>query len=96
MRREPHPYLHGELVVVIDCAQLDRSAGFWAGALGYVRDGTATARYQSLWPPDGRGLEVLLQQVPGASRARTGSTSTCALATLSPRHNGWWARAPGY
>ena len=41
MRREPHPYLRGELVVVIDCSDLARSAEFWAGVLGYARDGVA-------------------------------------------------------
>jgi len=25
----PQPYPHGELVIVIDCADLDRSAAFW-------------------------------------------------------------------
>ncbi len=64
MRREPHSYLRGELVVVIDCSQLGRSAEFWTDALGYVRDGFATGRYQSLLPADGRGAEILLQQVP--------------------------------
>ena len=38
-------------MVVIDCSQLDRSAEFWAGVLGYIRDGVATGRYQSLQPP---------------------------------------------
>jgi predicted enzyme related to lactoylglutathione lyase len=64
MRREPHPYLRGELVVVIDCSQLHRSAEFWTSALGYVRDGVAAGRYQSLLPADGTGAEILLQQVP--------------------------------
>jgi hypothetical protein len=64
MRREPHPYLRGELVVVIDCSQLDRSAEFWTGVLGYVRDGVASGRYQSLLPGNGQGAEILLQQVP--------------------------------
>ncbi len=64
MRREPHPYLRGELVVVIDCSQLDRSAEFWTGVLGYVQDGVATGRYQSLLPGNGQGAEILLQRVP--------------------------------
>jgi Glyoxalase-like domain len=63
MRREPHPYLRGELVVVIDCSDLARSAEFWAGVLGYARDGVASGRYQTLLPADGRGAEILLQQV---------------------------------
>lgn len=71
---------------MIGCAQLGRSAEFWTGALGYVRDGTATGRYQILWPAGGRGLEMLLQQVP---EGKNRSTSTCALAAWSPRRNGW-------
>jgi catechol 2,3-dioxygenase-like lactoylglutathione lyase family enzyme len=62
-RREPHPYLGGELVVVIDCSDLERSAEFWTGVLGYARDGVATGRYQTLLPADRRGAEILLQQV---------------------------------
>ena len=62
--RQPHLYLRGELAVVLDCSQLARSAGFWTAVLGYVRDGVATGRYQSLLPADGRGAEILLQQVP--------------------------------
>jgi hypothetical protein len=46
MRREPLRYPQGELVVVIDCARLDRSAQFWTAALGYVADGVATGRYR--------------------------------------------------
>ena len=64
MRREPHPYLRGELVVVIDCSRLDRSAEFWTAVLGYVPDGVATGRYQTLLPADGHGAEILLQLVP--------------------------------
>jgi predicted enzyme related to lactoylglutathione lyase len=70
MRREPHPYLGGELVVVIDCSQLDRSAEFWTGVLGYARDGVATGRYQSLLPEHGQGAEILLQRVPGGKHAK--------------------------
>ena len=31
----PQSYPNGELVIVIDCADLDRSARFWAAVLGY-------------------------------------------------------------
>ena len=31
----PQPYPNGELVIVIDCGDLDRSARFWAAVLGY-------------------------------------------------------------
>jgi predicted enzyme related to lactoylglutathione lyase len=64
MRREPHRYLRGELVVVIDCCDLGRSAQFWTSVLGYARDGVATGRYQTLLPADGQGAEILLQLVP--------------------------------
>jgi predicted enzyme related to lactoylglutathione lyase len=70
MRREPLPYLHGELVVVIDCSSLERSAHFWAAALGYVREGDPAGRYQSLLPADGTGAEVLLQKVPESKNAK--------------------------
>lgn len=70
MGREPHPYLRGELVIVIDCARLDRSAQFWTSVLGYVRDGVATGRYQTLLPAAGHGAEILLQQVPESKHAK--------------------------
>ena len=41
MQRIPHRYLRGELVVVIDCRDLDRSADFWGGVLGYEPEGPA-------------------------------------------------------
>ena len=53
MSREPLRYAQGELVVVIDCAQLDRSAEFWTAVLGYVRDGVATGGSQGLLPAHG-------------------------------------------
>jgi predicted enzyme related to lactoylglutathione lyase len=58
----PQPYRQGELVIVIDCADLDRSARFWAAVLGHV-PAPASGRYQSLIPASGAGVEVLLQQV---------------------------------
>jgi catechol 2,3-dioxygenase-like lactoylglutathione lyase family enzyme len=62
--RTPHPYVGGHLVVVIDCSDLDRSAEFWTGVLGYARDGPPGERYQGLVPATGQGIEILLQQVP--------------------------------
>ena len=32
----PQPYPNGELLIVIDCSDLDRSARFWAAVLGYA------------------------------------------------------------
>ncbi|WP_345530641.1 VOC family protein, partial [Actinoplanes utahensis] len=44
-----------ELVVVLDCSDLDRSATFWCGVLGYRAEPSSPGRYQQLMPPDGHG-----------------------------------------
>ncbi len=64
--RQPQRYGpgRGDLVVVLDCSDLDRSAEFWTTVLGYVREEEAQGRYQSLVPSDGIGVELLLQSVP--------------------------------
>ena len=76
----PQPYPHGELIIVIDCSDLDRSVAFWSGVLGYTPGppgsapaGTApasTAPYRSLQPESGAGIEVLLQRVPDVKRQK--------------------------
>jgi len=53
---------------VIDCSDLGRAADFWAGVLGYVREGPAVVPYQGLIPADGQGVEILLQRVPDQKR----------------------------
>jgi predicted enzyme related to lactoylglutathione lyase len=53
-----------ELVVVLDVADLERSAAFWCAVLGYTAQPASPGRYQSLLPAGGDGFEVLLQQVP--------------------------------
>lgn len=58
----PHPYERGHLVVVVDCADLERAARFWAAALGYLSAGPGSDRYRSVLPADGPGVEVLLQR----------------------------------
>jgi predicted enzyme related to lactoylglutathione lyase len=68
MRRKPQQYQRGELVVVIDCSDLGRSADFWAEVLGYVREGSAVGTYLGLIPADGQGVEVLLQRVADEKR----------------------------
>jgi catechol 2,3-dioxygenase-like lactoylglutathione lyase family enzyme len=68
--RTPQRYVRGELVVVIDCTDLDRSAEFWTTVLGYVRSGPPAPPYQSLLPADGIGCELLLQRVPEAKRGK--------------------------
>ena len=60
----PQPYPHGELLIVIDCADLDRSAAFWSAVLGYTASPAATGPYRSLEPESGAGIDVLLQLVP--------------------------------
>jgi len=78
MRESGQRYVGGELVVVIDCARLNRAAGFWCTMLGYVRedvsadnDAVEDRRYLSLVPLDGPGIEVLLQRVADAEVAKT-------------------------
>jgi predicted enzyme related to lactoylglutathione lyase len=61
--RAPQSYARGELVIVVDVADLKRAADFWTQALGFVQEGDASARYLSLLPADGNGIEVLLQKV---------------------------------
>jgi predicted enzyme related to lactoylglutathione lyase len=64
--RQPQRYGRGrgDLVVVLDCSDLESAAEFWTAVLGYVRDEEAQATYQSLVPSDGVGIELLLQRVP--------------------------------
>ena len=91
----PHPYVRGELVVVIDCSSLERSAQFWTAALGYVAEEDPGGRYQSLLPSDGQGAEILLQRVPEAKqgknrvhldlRTRDLETETARLVSLGAR-----------
>ncbi len=70
--RRPQEYLEGRghVVVVIDCADLERSAAFWTAMLGYVRDGEPASPYQSLVPADGVGVELLLQRVPDGKETK--------------------------
>jgi predicted enzyme related to lactoylglutathione lyase len=58
----PQPYPNGEVVIVIDCSDLDRSARFWSGVLGYTA-GAADGPYCALQPESGVGIDVLLQRV---------------------------------
>jgi predicted enzyme related to lactoylglutathione lyase len=66
----PQPYPHGELVIVIDCSDLDRSAQFWSGVLGYTPGPAGTGRYRGLQPESGAGIEILLQRVPEVKREK--------------------------
>jgi predicted enzyme related to lactoylglutathione lyase len=62
----PQPYPNGELVIVIDCSDLDRSARFWADVLGYTAGLPGTGPYRGLTPESGAGIDLLLQRVPDA------------------------------
>jgi predicted enzyme related to lactoylglutathione lyase len=54
-----------ELVIVVDCADLDRSARFWSGILRYeISPSPSAGPYRTLRPADGEGIEILLQRVP--------------------------------
>ena len=64
MSRIPQVYRNGEMVIVIDCSDLGRSARFWADVLGYAVGPSPGGPYQSLVPEGGRGIEVMLQRVP--------------------------------
>lgn len=72
MTWEPNSYTAGHLVVVIDCADLERAARFWAGALGYAdpSDGASGGKYRSLLPADGPGVEILLQRTHDGKGAK--------------------------
>ncbi|AEW97790.1 MULTISPECIES: VOC family protein [Streptomycetaceae] len=52
-----------ELAMVLDCADPERLAAFWAGALGYRRTG-GDPPYVGLADPAGRRPDLLLQRVP--------------------------------
>ncbi|GID32678.1 VOC family protein [Paractinoplanes brasiliensis] len=52
------------LALVLDCADLERSATFWCAVLGYEAEPASAGPYRSLLPPSGDGIELLLQRVP--------------------------------
>src|SRR5262249_35598715 len=104
MHRKPHPYRRGELLVVIDCADLDRSAEFWSEVLGYVREAEAFGTYLATAGRRGLGALTCACRVgtPGVWKSSSrGSpktrgtnpacTSTCARPTWSPRSSACWA-----
>lgn len=66
----PNPYERGHLAVVVDCADLERAARFWAGALGYVSPRPGSDAYRSVLPADGPGVEILLQRTGDAKHAK--------------------------
>ena len=57
-------YDHGTFLIVLDCADLNRSADFWCPALGYERPFPQSGPYLQLVAPARGGVELLLQHVP--------------------------------
>ncbi|MBA8793949.1 putative enzyme related to lactoylglutathione lyase [Friedmanniella endophytica] len=55
-------YDHGSVVLVLDCADLERAAAFWCAALGYRTPVPAVDPYLQLVPGAHGGLDVLLQR----------------------------------
>ena len=95
MHRTPHPYLRGELTVVIDCADLGRAAEFWTAVLGYVPEGLALGRrYLGLIPAAGRVGRSCCSGYRIRSGTRTACTSTCGRQTWSPKSRGSWSSVP--
>lgn len=70
MSWQPNPYTHGHLVVVVDCADLDRAARFWTGVLGYRDADPGPGPYRGLLPVDGPGIEVLLQRTADSKHGK--------------------------
>ena len=65
----PQPYPNGELVIVVDCSDLERSARFWCEVLGYTAS-PPSGSYCALAPETGVGIEVLLQRVADGKTAK--------------------------
>lgn len=62
------PYAHGEVVIVLDCGDLETAGTFWCDVLGYRRFGDSAGPYLSLYPTVDGGPELLLQHVPERKR----------------------------
>jgi predicted enzyme related to lactoylglutathione lyase len=60
---------HAHIGLVLDCADPDRLASFWAVALGYTHAGTFE-NFGVLLSPDGAGPKLLLQRVEESKSAK--------------------------
>jgi hypothetical protein len=76
MDRKVQRYQNGELVVVVDCSDLERAAGFWGAVLGFTASRPNTGPYRSLLPAGGDGIEVLLQRV-GEGKSQKNRLQCC-------------------
>jgi catechol 2,3-dioxygenase-like lactoylglutathione lyase family enzyme len=70
VRHGHQQYLGGEMVLVIDCSNLERSAAFWCDVLGYQPDGPPVGQYLGLLPARGAGLQLLLQRTEDPKPAK--------------------------
>jgi catechol 2,3-dioxygenase-like lactoylglutathione lyase family enzyme len=70
MRHGHQEYRGGELVLVVDCSDLERSAAFWCEVLGCRHDGPPVGQYLGLFPLAGHGLQLLLQRVEDAKAGK--------------------------
>jgi catechol 2,3-dioxygenase-like lactoylglutathione lyase family enzyme len=70
VRHDHQRYPGGEVVLVIDCSDLERSAAFWCDVLGYRPDGPPVGQYLGLFPPQGAGLQLMLQRVADPKPAK--------------------------
>jgi catechol 2,3-dioxygenase-like lactoylglutathione lyase family enzyme len=70
VRHGHQQYLGGEMVLVIDCLDLERSAAFWCAVLGYQPDGPPVGQYLGLFPARGAGLQLLLQRTADPKPAK--------------------------
>lgn len=61
------PHAGAGLCLVLDCADPDRPAGFWAAALGYQHAGMS-GKYAMLMARDEPGRRFALQAVPEPKR----------------------------
>lgn len=70
------PYPHGELVVVLDCADLRRAADFWTVVLGYRAVREPAGPYFTLLPTSGAARSCCCRRCRRRRWARTASTLT--------------------
>jgi hypothetical protein len=81
------------IVIVLDCRQPERLAGFWAQVLGY-RPAPSGGPYIVLVPDAQPGRDLVLQRVPEPKAGRTACTWTFASPPSNPSSRGLRPSAP--
>jgi len=86
-------YVRGELVVVLDCADLERAAAFWTTVLATAARGMAAAVTWgwARWTVTGRNC--CCSRPATASPGKTGFTSACGLLTSTSRSHEYWPQS---